>query len=182
MVRSLSFAFALSTAVMICGISYAGDTDDHANLISPFPVQQGFRISPVKLDLKGKNPVQVGWGSYLVNAVGDCSGCHSFPRYLEKGGPGTNLNAGDPYEGMPSDQSVNGQLVANFNSAHYLAGGQCFGPFMARNLTPEPNGRPEGLTEAESLKVWAKLVLTLANHIGDRAVIEQAIAVAQARA
>jgi hypothetical protein len=103
--------------------------------------------------LKGKNPVQVGWGSYLVNAVGDCSGCHSFPRYLEKGGPGTNLNAGDPYEGMPSDQSVNGQLVANFNSAHYLAGGQCFGPFMARNLTPEPNGRPEGLTEAEFVKV-----------------------------
>lgn len=37
----------------------------------------------------------------------------------------------------------------------------------------------EGLTEAESLKVWAKLVLTLANHIGDRAVIEQAIAVAR---
>lgn len=37
----------------------------------------------------------------------------------------------------------------------------------------------EGLTDAESLKVWAKLVLTLANHIGDRAVIEQAIAVAR---
>lgn len=37
----------------------------------------------------------------------------------------------------------------------------------------------EGLSEAESLKVWAKLVLTLANHVGDRAVIEQAIAVAR---
>lgn len=37
----------------------------------------------------------------------------------------------------------------------------------------------EGLTDAESLKVWAKLVLALANHIGDRAVIEQAIAVAR---
>lgn len=37
----------------------------------------------------------------------------------------------------------------------------------------------DGLSEAESLKVWAKLVLTLANHIGDRAVIEQAIAVAR---
>jgi hypothetical protein len=37
----------------------------------------------------------------------------------------------------------------------------------------------EGLSEAESLRVWAKLVLTLANHIGDRAVIEQAIAVAR---
>jgi len=42
MVHSLSFAFALSTAVMTCGISYAGDDD---NRISPFPVQQGFAIS-----------------------------------------------------------------------------------------------------------------------------------------
>lgn len=37
----------------------------------------------------------------------------------------------------------------------------------------------EGLSEVESLKVWAKLALALANHIGDRAVIEQAIAVAR---
>lgn len=37
----------------------------------------------------------------------------------------------------------------------------------------------DGLTDAESLKFWAKLVLTLANHIGDRAVIAQAIAVAR---
>lgn len=37
----------------------------------------------------------------------------------------------------------------------------------------------EGLTEAESLKVWAKLALTLANHVGDPAVIAQAIAVAR---
>lgn len=39
----------------------------------------------------------------------------------------------------------------------------------------------EGLTEAESLKVWAKLALTLANHVGDRQVIAQAIAVASLR-
>ena len=37
----------------------------------------------------------------------------------------------------------------------------------------------EGLSEAESLKVWAKLVLALANHIGDRSVIEQAIDIAR---
>ena len=37
----------------------------------------------------------------------------------------------------------------------------------------------EGLSETESLKVWAKLVLTLANHIGDREVIAQAVAVAR---
>ena len=93
-------------------------------------------------------------GSYLVNAVGDCSGCHSFPQYLAKGGPGTNPRADDPYLGTPSTQSVSKQLVANFNNSHYLAGGQCFGPYMARNLTPDPSekGLPEGLTQAEFVK------------------------------
>lgn len=37
----------------------------------------------------------------------------------------------------------------------------------------------EGLSEAESLKAWARLVLILANHIGDHTVIEQAIAIAR---
>jgi hypothetical protein len=37
----------------------------------------------------------------------------------------------------------------------------------------------DGLSETESLRVWAKLVLTLANHIGDRTVIEEAIALAR---
>lgn len=148
MARSSSFAFTLSTAVMICGISYAGDND---NQISPSAVQQGFAISPVKLNLAGKDPGKVGLGSYIVNGIGDCSGCHSFPQYLEQDGPGSNPAARDPYDALT--QSVSRQLVANFNSAHYLAGGQCFGPFMARNLTPEANGQPEGLTEAEFIKV-----------------------------
>lgn len=36
----------------------------------------------------------------------------------------------------------------------------------------------DGLSDAESMKVWARLVLLLANHIGDRDVIEDAIALA----
>ncbi|KXF77999.1 hypothetical protein ATN84_24635 [Paramesorhizobium deserti] len=36
----------------------------------------------------------------------------------------------------------------------------------------------EGRTDAESLKVWSRLVLILVNHIGDRKVIEQAIDIA----
>jgi hypothetical protein len=154
MVRSLSFAFTLSTAVMICGISYADDKDD---LISSSPVRQGFEISPVpkaKLNFAGKDYFRVGLGSYLVNAVQDCGGCHSFPQFLEKGSTaGSNPAAGDPFEGTPSTQSVSRQLVANYNVSHYLAGGQCFGPFMARNLTPDATGRPQGLTEAEFIKV-----------------------------
>src|SRR5690242_8044534 len=40
-------------------------------------VQQGFEIAPVPLNLAGKNRALVGLGSYIVNAVGDCNGCHS---------------------------------------------------------------------------------------------------------
>ena len=155
MARSLSFTCALSMAVMIWGISYAGNND---NRISPSPIHQGKAIAPVLLNLTGKVPASVYLGSYIVNGIGDCSGCHSFPQYLNKRPPGTNLRTGSPYDGTPQDQSVTGQLVATFNTAHYLAGGQCFGPFMARNLTPESNdqpypGLPEGLTEAEFIKV-----------------------------
>ena len=38
----------------------------------------------------------------------------------------------------------------------------------------------EGLDEAQSLKVNARLILTLANHIGDSAVVLQAIELAKA--
>ncbi len=37
----------------------------------------------------------------------------------------------------------------------------------------------EGLSEEQSLRVWARLVLILANHIGDRAVIAEAIDMAR---
>ena len=40
-------------------------------------VQQGLAISPVPLDLHGKNRALVGLGSYLVNAQGDCAACHT---------------------------------------------------------------------------------------------------------
>ena len=151
-VRVLSFAVALSM-VTSSGISNA-QVDDSL-------VKRGFDISPVpmaKLTFTGEDFASVGLGSYLVNAIGDCSACHSFPQYLAKGDTaGSNPAAGDPFEGMPSTQSISGPLVANYNVSHYLAGGQCFGPFMTRNLTPEVGGQfnalPEGLTEAEFIRV-----------------------------
>src|SRR5271169_2026668 len=99
---SLSLALALSAVVMVSGISYAGDND---NKTSSSPVQQGFAISPVTPNLKGKEPGKVGLGSYLVNAIGDCSGCHSFPQYLEQNGPGSNPAAGDPYDALTQSAS-----------------------------------------------------------------------------
>lgn len=40
-------------------------------------VQRGFDIAPVPLNLSGKNRSLVGQGSYYVNGVSDCIGCHT---------------------------------------------------------------------------------------------------------
>lgn len=90
-------------------------------------VRIGFEIAPVPLDLRGKNRALVGLGSYLVNATGGCNDCHTSPPYA----PG-----GDPFAGEPEIVNVDG----------YLAGGTPFGPFISRNLTPDENGLPAGLT------------------------------------
>jgi hypothetical protein len=40
-------------------------------------IPRGMSIAPVTLDLTGKKPGLVGLGSYYVNGVSDCVGCHS---------------------------------------------------------------------------------------------------------
>jgi hypothetical protein len=99
-------------------------------------IQQGFAIAPVPLNLNGKNRALVGLGSYIVNAQGDCDGCHSA-------GPKTEFaRGGNPYFGQPT----------KINPATYLGGGRDFGAFPApgfphiisRNLTPDKTGMPEG--------------------------------------
>jgi hypothetical protein len=158
------WAWAVAVLIAITsGISRAdddrGDGFDHSrDRDRQSLVQQGFEISPIpkdQLNFKGKDPYLVGLGAYLVNAAADCSGCHSFPRFLVKGDTaGSNPAFNDPYLGVPSDQSLKqGPLRANFNNKHYLAGGRCFGGFMARNITPDASGRPLGLTEEEFFRV-----------------------------
>ncbi len=101
-------------------------------------IERGFDIAPVLLNLAGKNRALVGLGSYLVNAVGDCNGCHNP-------GPGANefSPGGNPFFGQPK----------NINPATYLGGGRDFGVLggvtgsahiISRNLTPDKSGRPEG--------------------------------------
>ena len=99
-------------------------------------IQIGFAIAPVNLNMSGRNPALVGLGSYIVNAVADCNGCHSAnPQYL----PG-----GDPAQGQPT-------MV---NKAGYLAGGNpLFGPFfIPRNLTPDKTGKPAGGTSFDEFQ------------------------------
>lgn len=88
-------------------------------------IAQGLAIAPVPLNLTGKDKDMVGLGSYLVNAVGGCNDCHTNPSYL----PGS-----DPSRGQPK----------KVNAAGYLGGGQAFGPFISRNITPDYTKVPEG--------------------------------------
>jgi hypothetical protein len=130
-------AIAALVAIIFAGMSMRptralADDDE-----SESRIQIGFRIAPVPLNLAGKNRALVGLGSYLVNAVADCNGCHSA-------GPATEFApGGNPYFGQPT----------TINPATYLGGGRDFGPFpgpgpfpniISRNLTPDKTGMPEG--------------------------------------
>ena len=141
----------------------AQDADnDEASL-----VQRGFEIAPVPLNLEGKDRNLVGLGSYLVNAVGDCNGCHT-------GGLAPNFNYAsnyNPYFGQPTKTDPStylsggtdfGPAVPPSPPGGFLsypwatrpiipssypppAYGSYFGPnIITRNLTPDKTGRPEG--------------------------------------
>ena len=98
-------------------------------------VQIGLDAAPVPLNMDGKNRALVGLGSYYVNVVGDCNGCHSA-------GPQTEYTLGhNPYLGQ----------TAEINPMTYLGGGRDFGQvfgqgpdIISRNLTPDKTGMPEG--------------------------------------
>lgn len=100
---------------------------EHARDGDVAKVRIGMEISPVELDLTGKNPALVGLGSYLVNAQFGCSDCHTWPQFA----PG-----GNPFLGQPEET----------NAVGYLAGGRAFGPFVSNNLTPDADGLPAGMT------------------------------------
>jgi hypothetical protein len=93
-------------------------------------VRIGFRIAPVRLTFKPADRELVGRGSYLVNAQGGCNDCHTRDPYL----PG-----GDPFRGEPE----------KINPDTYLGGGVSFGPFRSRNITPNADGLPAGISWAD---------------------------------
>jgi hypothetical protein len=140
-VACLSTAVAVGAMLLPVAGAQADDTDGQRNRgrvqVKDPRIAHGFRIAPVPLNMKGKNPDLVGIGSYIVNAQSDCNGCHSA-------GPATEFAAGgNPYFGQREEM----------NTATYLGGGRDFGAFPAdgpfphiisRNLTPGKNGLPAG--------------------------------------
>jgi len=70
-------AFAAIVLAMTLSNSRIVRGDDDDNDRNESKVRKGFQIAPVPLNLKGKDHELVGLGSYIVNAQGDCNGCHS---------------------------------------------------------------------------------------------------------
>jgi hypothetical protein len=127
-----AFAVAMITSPITASsqkLAAQGNKDDS----SESQIQRGFEIAPVPLNLRGKNRALVGLGSYIVN-TGGCNDCHTNPSYA----PG-----GDPFLGEPEQINVD----------CYLSGGTDFGPFRSRNLTPDEDGLPAGLTLEEFIHV-----------------------------
>ena len=111
----------------------------------PARVAQGLAIAPVPLKYPPQYKDLVGFGSWLVNAVGDCNGCHTS---------GTN---GTPYPYAVGFNPYFGQQPTKVDPTVYLSGGQDFGQvavdanfnpigphIISRNLTPNYTGLPEG--------------------------------------
>lgn len=121
------------SSIHVPRVNAQSDNDSNANS----KIQIGFAIAPVTLNMAGKNPAQVGLGSYIVNTEG-CNDCHSA-------GPPTEYSPGfNPYFGQSKQ----------VNQATYLGGGRNFGvlspkfpgsaQIISRNLTPDKSGLPEG--------------------------------------
>jgi len=143
-------AFVLAGMLSILPSAQAQETEATLSQI-------GLAITPVPLNMVGKDPVMVGLGSYLVNAIGDCNGCHT-------GGGPPNLNyaaGGNPYFGQ--NKKVDPTV--------FLSGGSDFGPvgtptgpnmyqgpnIIARNLTPDKTGLPEG---GHTLSEFLQIMMT----------------------
>jgi hypothetical protein len=133
-----AIAVLVATVTILSNSPLKGDDNDRDRDKGEHDkVQIGFNISPVRLNLRDKDPELVGLGSYIVNAQCGCNDCHTCPSYA----PGHN-----PFP-APFGVSGDGQI----NTANYLAGGITFGPpprlgVVSSNLTPDSTGKPGGLT------------------------------------
>jgi hypothetical protein len=116
----------------------ASDAQDEKRMI-----KIGLDLAPVPLNLSKKDPDLVGLGSYVVNAVADCNGCHSDPStsYTATGNPFFLVPPNGPYSG-----------TKKVDPAFYLGGNQDFGALgpppspdiISRNLTPDKTGMAAG--------------------------------------
>ena len=124
------FILVVSNAIVGAGPGGGpGDDESRSKIGLDYAKDQG-----IPLNFKGRNRAQVGLGSYLVNAAGGCNDCHTAPPYTS-----------DPYAFLGAPKQINVPC--------YLAGGQEFGPFVSRDITPWEDHKPAGLSQNEFIHV-----------------------------
>jgi hypothetical protein len=135
----VAFAALISAGLIVTSQRGRADSEEG----NEAKIRRGFAIAPVKLKMRDRNRDLVGLGSYLVNAVSACNSCHSA------GTETTYSFGGIPYFG---------QHPTKINPDVYLGGGDSFGMFgnveiVSRNITPDKDGRPAGMTFEEFVNV-----------------------------
>lgn len=144
---------AAAAAAVVAGISFispAGhaSNDNNGAQDEKLMIQTGLAVAAnagIALNMSNKDPDQVGLGSYLVNVIGDCNGCHTSNPSMEY------ADRGNPYL-LPGLTSPLFSGKKQINPQTYLGGGSDFGSFgngpdaeiISRNLTPDKTGLPEG--------------------------------------
>jgi len=142
-----AFTAVLAAAILIGPTSARADDDNNSSHGGKSLSRIGLEVaesSGIHLNMRGKDREKVGLGSYLVNVVADCNGCHAPP-------PLEYAVGGNPYL-LPGGKPPFFGGTKRINPATYLGGGQSFGFFgpgpnaeiVSRNLTPDKTGRPEG--------------------------------------
>jgi len=138
-------AVFLAAGMLINAKLAQADDDRNGSQEEREMVQIGLSVaksSGIQLEVTHKNRDMVGLGSYLVNVVADCNGCHSTPQTTYV------VPTGNPYFRSPPFSGLK-----QIDPTTYLGGGQDFGPFpspggsvhiVSRNLTPDKSGLPEG--------------------------------------
>jgi hypothetical protein len=119
--------------------------DEEDSSSDEWQIELGLQIAPVQLTYGKHDRKLVGLGSYLVNAVSECNGCHSA-------GPATQYVTGhNPFQRLGP---FTPPKMANPET--YLGGGRDFlqiGPItsstipphiVSRNLTPDKTGLAQG--------------------------------------
>ncbi|MBV8842384.1 MAG: hypothetical protein JO307_06195 [Bryobacterales bacterium] len=141
-------AMAASAAAVLFVYAPHGQAQTTLDPETQTKILKGLAIAPVPLNMTGKDPNFVGYGSYIVNASADCNGCHTANASVEY------ANGGNPYFS---------QHPAVVNPKAYLGGGNDFGAFpdptgnfphiISRNITPDATGMPEGHTYDQFVQI-----------------------------
>jgi len=139
---ALTFLAALCLFALVVPQSKADDRRRN-NATEINRILTGLKISPVRLNLRGKNIVLVGLGSYLVNAAGACNDCHTNPPFQE---------GGNPFQGQPEQIDKENFLEQNEQLLEKIIQAQAYKTIQAKiaqkNMEP-----PAGLTYVQDPNV-----------------------------